>query len=163
MTTSAENATDLRDRHTFRGVVNNDPVVRSVIIITRAVTYRRPEQRVSLSGRPDTLQHLIRDVSVTRQPADYIRHLQRQFPLQPNGRLPEVVTQLVTSYTLQRHRPPLATSFQDNTQTVAIFKSAKRTKLPCIFLVDAMHVMDHSDLSKLHSSSLLKFTKASKS
>jgi len=66
----------LRDRHAIGGVVNNNPVVRTVVVITRTVTYGRPEQRVALCSGPNTLQHLICYVSVTRQPIGDIRHLQ---------------------------------------------------------------------------------------
>ena len=96
--------TDLWDGHTVSGVINNNPVVWTIIVISRTVTYCRPEQWVTLCRWPHALQHLVRYVSVAWQPTDNVWRLQRQLPLQPHRRIPEVVTQFMPSYALQCHK-----------------------------------------------------------
>jgi len=94
-------------------MVDNDPIVRSFVIIAWTVTDGRPEDGVALSSRPDALQRLVGDVCILRQPVHHLTRLQRVLPLHANGRIPEVVTQLMSRYSLQ----PKTTHMQCHTHT----------------------------------------------
>ncbi len=85
----------------FCGVIGHDPVVWSLVILTRTVSDGRPEERVSLWGRPHPFVNLIGDHCVFREPLHHVRCFYRWFPLQPDWRFPEVVTHLMPCDTLK--------------------------------------------------------------
>ena len=96
--------TDRWKNSEVRGMINNDPVVWSFIIITRrTVSDGGPENWISLSGRPNPLEDLVSYVSIFGQPLQNCWCLEGRLPLHSDRRVPEVVTQLMAGYTLSRH------------------------------------------------------------
>ena len=58
------------------GVVDDDPAVVAVLGVGAEVAAVRPEEGVSLRGRPHALDDVVRDVRVLGQPLHHLARLQ---------------------------------------------------------------------------------------